>query len=88
MIRFIIDRASARKSDHYGWLVEHPSNAAILAYCDSETEALTVAHALAALGASLATERALFTRGEPTQLCFMCGEELRLVCDTCDRDPT
>jgi hypothetical protein len=21
-------------------------------------------------------------------LCFMCGEQLRLVCDICDRDPT
>lgn len=39
MIRAVIDCARKRHDPEGGWRVLHPSNDAILAYCDSEAEA-------------------------------------------------
>lgn len=38
MIRYAFKTAQKRYSD-FGWLVEHPSNGGILAYCETEKEA-------------------------------------------------
>jgi hypothetical protein len=56
-IHLIIGNSDARPSDieGRGWLVQHPSNDAILAYCDTEKEANEVRKALADLAKRLAT---------------------------------
>ena len=46
MIRIAMTDANVRKSSRSGWLVEHPSNGAILAYCDTEEEAKRVQDAI------------------------------------------
>lgn len=51
MISLIIERAEVRLSgDGKTYHVIHPSNGAILAYCDTEEEAIDVRSALQSLG--------------------------------------
>jgi hypothetical protein len=50
MIRFVIEKAEVKKSIRGCWIVKHPNNGAILAYCDTEAEATRVCDALAELG--------------------------------------
>jgi hypothetical protein len=45
MIRFVITDADVRNS-RGGWLVEHPNNGAILAYCATAQEAKRVRDAI------------------------------------------
>ena len=57
MIRLVIDHVDVRKADPATggrWYVLHPSNDAILAYCDTEEEAGMVRKALNKLAAELA----------------------------------
>jgi hypothetical protein len=55
MIRLIITDADVRKSSRDGWLVEHPSNGAILAYCETEDEAKRVRDAINDMARTLRT---------------------------------
>ena len=55
MIRLVIDHVDIRKADSgTQWYVLHPSNDAILAYCNTEEEAGMVRKALNELAAQLA----------------------------------
>jgi hypothetical protein len=49
VIKLVIEGATLRKSSDYGWLVRHPTNDAILAYCDTEKEAKRVSLGLRSL---------------------------------------
>jgi hypothetical protein len=57
MIRLVIDHVDIRQSDSKAggqWYVMHPSNDAILAYCDTKEEAELTRKGLADLAAQLA----------------------------------
>lgn len=61
MITLVINDALVRPSitNRNEWLVMHPSNGAILAYCDTEREAMMVRDRLTALAALLRMESSL-----------------------------
>jgi hypothetical protein len=56
MVNFVISGAEVQRGGPEGcvgeWWVIHPTNGAILAYCDSENEAHAVVSILRALGAA------------------------------------
>ena len=58
MIRFVIARPVIARSNATGWLVEHPTNGAILAYCSTPHEAQHVAECLLDLAMQFAREHA------------------------------
>lgn len=56
-IRFAFNRPIKDHSETFGWLVKHPSNGAILAYCDEESEAEDVMSAVETAFASIGAKK-------------------------------
>ncbi len=77
MIRFVIDNADVRESQRAGWLVEHPTNSAILAYCDTEEEAKRVRDALGRIGRALSLQPGERLARLADEIIEACGNDRR-----------